>query len=146
MNALPYRSLSRQQLDLLLAAGNDELQEAWSRLTGALHSIMAMRSVTYPRPLYWDDAFNRRRLAEEPARLRGTPFHEVALANIHAAEEIERLVDEHGHTPELNVAVDAYLDALLEEFEAIRLYPEIPAPRERNEEVGLGGDRRAAGW
>lgn len=143
MNIPGYRPLSRAQLDLLMAPGNDELQECWDSIAGALHSTLSMLSVSRPRPLYWDDAFNRQRLASEPARLRGTPLHEIALQNVRAAEEIERMFREQGHSPELHAIVDSYLDTLLDEFDAIRLYPEVPPPRISDEENGLAGHHRA---
>lgn len=124
-----YHPLSREQVGRLMAPGNAGIQQAWSRLRSALHGIVAMLSVTYPRPLYHYEQSARRTLTEEPGRLRGTPFHSAAMQNVQAAEEIERMFREHGHTPELHEVVDAYLDALLDEFEEMRLYPEIPPAR-----------------
>ena len=137
MNAPAYRPLSRDQLDVLMAPGNEELRESWDSLTGALHGTVAMMSDTSPRPLYWNDAFNRQRLASEPARLRGTPFSDVARENVRAAETIERMWRERGHAPDVQSVVNGYLDALLDEFEAIRLYPEIPPARDESEPAGF---------
>lgn len=143
MNAPTYEPLSQDRVALLKSPANAELEQVWSRLAGALHSTVGMLSVTHPRPLYWDDRFNRERMKHDPERLRGTPFHEPAVRNVSAAEEIERLFQEQGPTPELHAIVDAYLDALLDEFDAIRLYPEIPPHRISDEENGTAGHHRA---
>ena len=138
-----YQSLSREQIALLLAAENAHLERAWDSLSGALHGVVGMLSVTYPRPLYYFEDSARQRLTQEPEHLRGTPLHAAAVRNVHAAQEIERLFGDHGHTPELHAMVDAYLDALLDEFDAIRFYPERPPARP--EENGLAGHRAVAG-
>jgi hypothetical protein len=143
MNRPVYHPLSRGQLDVLLAAENKVLEAAWSRLRGALHGVVGMLSITYPRPLYYYEDAARRSMAEEPERLRGTPFHAAAVKNVLAAEGIERIFQEQGHTPELHQIVDRYLDSLLDEFDAIRLYPEVPPQRDPDEENGLAGYHRA---
>jgi hypothetical protein len=126
MTRTEYRALSREQIALLLAPANNDAERAWDSLTGALHGLIAVLSDTHPRPLYFYEESDRRRVLEEPERLRGTPFHAAAAANARAAEEIERMARERGNSPELQEIVDRYLDALLDEFDAIRLYPEIP--------------------
>jgi hypothetical protein len=144
MNKPLYHPLSREQIAEMRASENAEVQRVWTRLRGALHSIIAMLSITHPRPLYWNDEFNRARVKHDPDCLRGTPFYELALQNVRAAEEIERMFHEHGHTAELHDTVDAYLDALLDEFEEMRLYPEIPPCRPGPEDHALSGQQRAA--
>ncbi|MBW3571215.1 MAG: hypothetical protein KY467_08915 [Gemmatimonadetes bacterium] len=143
MNTPAYRPLSRELIGVLLSPENTAAEQSWSRLAGALHSNVSMLSVTHPRPLYWNDEFNRQRIAEEPARLRGTPFFEPAVANVRAAQEIERMARERRGTPEVQDVVEQYLDALLDEFDAIRFYPERPPVRPAGEENGLAGDHRA---
>jgi hypothetical protein len=141
MDRPAYHPLSRAQMEQLMAAANSELEQAWTRLRGALHGIVGMLSVTFPRPLYHYEDSARRSLAEEPMRLRDTPFYATAVENVQAAEEIERMFQAHGHTPELHDIVDSYLDALLDEFEEMRLYPEFPPRRDAEEE--LPGPHRA---
>jgi hypothetical protein len=143
MNRPTYHPLSRTELELLLASENKEMELSWGRLRGALHGIIGMLSITYPRPLYYYEDSARRSMAEEPERLRGTPFYSAAVNNVQAAEEIERMFRERGHTPELHAMVDAYLDALVDEFDAIRLYPQIPPRRGVDEANGLAGSYRA---
>ncbi len=138
-----YHPLPREQIGLLLAPENAELEAAWDSLTGALHGLIAMLSVTHPRPLYHYEEPARRDLVEQPERLRGTPFHAFALENVRAAEELEKMFREHGHTDELHEAVDHYLDDLVAEFDAMRLYPELPPPREPAEDAGGADQRRA---
>lgn len=130
MNAPAYHTLAPGEVEYLLAPENEHLARAWSRLRGALHGVVSMLSVTYPRPLYYYEEAARRDLVEQPERLRGTPFYGVAVRNVRAAEEIERTFRQHGHTPELHEMADRYLDALLDEFDAIRLYPEVAPRRE----------------
>jgi hypothetical protein len=144
MKNAAYRPLSRPEMELLLAPQNSDAALAWSRLRGALHGVVGMVSITYPRPLYYYEDAARADLVEQPRRLAGTPFHRAAIHNVHAAAEIERLFRERGHTPEVHALADEYLDALLEEFEAIRLYPEVP-PRPVDEENGLAEHRAVAG-
>lgn len=125
-----YQQLSREQIELLLAPENAELERAWDSLTGALHGLIAVLSDTHPRPLYFYEELDRQDLIEQPRRLWGTAFYEVALHNVQAAEEIERMARECGNAPEAQEIIDRYVDALLDEFDAIRLYPEIhPRPR-----------------
>ena len=143
MNTPAYHPLSRDEVALLLAPENKELELVWDRLAGALHGVVAMLSITHPRPLYYYEDAARRSMAEDPERLRGTPFHAAAVKNVLAAEGIERILQEQGHTPELHQIVDRYLDTLLDEFDAIRLYPEIP-PRPRMEEGNCIADQRRA--
>lgn len=143
MNIPEYQPLSREQIALLLAPANVDLERAWDSLTGALHGVVAMLSVTHPRPLYYYEDAARRDLVEQPERLRGTAFHDTAVRNVRAAEEIERIFRERGHTPELHEIVDRYLDALLDEFSAMRLYPEVPPRRDPDEENGLANHHRA---
>jgi hypothetical protein len=143
MNTPAYHPLSRAEVALLLAPENKELELIWDRLAGALHGVIAMLSVTYPRPLYHYEDSARRALVEQLERLCGTPFHEAAARNVRAAEEIERMFRERGHTPELHEVVDRYLDALLDEFDAIRLYPEFP-PRPRVAEASEAADQQRA--
>ncbi|WP_420128788.1 hypothetical protein [Longimicrobium sp.] len=143
MNTPAYHPLSRAEVALLLAPENKELELAWDRVAGALHGVVAMLSITYPRPLYYYEDAARRTLAEEPERLRGTPFHAAAVRNVQAAEEIERMFQEQGHTPELHQIVDRYLDTLLDEFDSMRLYPDVPPQRALDEENGLAGYPRA---
>lgn len=143
MSGPVYHPLSRRELEVLLAPENKEMELSWGRLRGALHGIVGMLSITYPRPLYHYEDSARRSLAEEPERLRGTPFHAAALQNVQAAEEIERLFRELGPAPELHAMVDDYLDALVDEFDAIRLYPEFPPRRGMDEEHGLADGYRA---
>jgi hypothetical protein len=138
-----YHPLSREQIELLLAPEHSGMELVWQSLAGALHGVIAMLSITHPRPLYHYEDSARRRIAEEPERLRGSPFHSAALENVLAAEEIERMFRERGHAPELHAMVDAYLDALVDEFDAIRLYPEFPPRRDVDEEHGLAGNYRA---
>jgi hypothetical protein len=122
-----YQSLSREQIGVLLAPENVHLERAWDSLNGALHGLIAVLSDTHPRPMYFYEEVDRRRVVEERNRLRGTPFHAAAVANVQAAEQIERMARERGDTPEIQEIIDAYVDALLDEYDAIRLYPEIPA-------------------
>jgi hypothetical protein len=129
MSAPAYQQLSREQIGLLLAPGNEDLESAWMRLTGALHGMMKMLSVTYPRPLYYEEADARRALVEQPERLRESPFYEAAVGNAEAAGEIERLCQEQGRTEKVNALVDAFIEDLLDEYDALRLYPEVPPPR-----------------
>lgn len=70
MSVPAYQPLSRNQIELLLAPGNEELRSAWMRLTGALHGFMKMMSSTYPRPLYYDENDARRTFAEQPEELK----------------------------------------------------------------------------
>jgi hypothetical protein len=130
MTVPEYQQLSREQIQLLLAPENAEPERAWDSLTGALHGLIAVLSNTHPRPLYFYEEFDRQRVVEDRDALRGTPFHAAALHNVQAAEEIERMARECGDAPEVQEIIDRYVDALLDEFDAIRLYPEIP-PRPR---------------
>jgi hypothetical protein len=125
-----YRSLSREQIECLLAPENAHLERAWDSLNGALHGLIAVLSDTHPRPLYFYEETDRRRVVEERDRLRGTPFHAAALHNVQAAGEIEQMLRDRGNVPEVQEIIDRYVDALLDEYDAIRLYPEIP-PRPR---------------
>jgi hypothetical protein len=125
-----YQQLSREQIELLLAPENAKLESAWDSLTGALHGLIAVLSDTHPRPLYFYEAFDRQRVVEDRDALRGTPFHAVALHNVQAAGEIERMARGCGDAPEVQEIIDRYVDALLDEYDAIRLYPELP-PRPR---------------
>jgi hypothetical protein len=143
MSGPVYHALSTNEVELLLTPENEEVELAWTRLRGALHGVVAMLSVTYPRPLYHYEESARRRMVEEPERLRGTVFYDTAVRNVRAAQEIERIFQERGHTPELHEIVDRYLDALLDEFAAMRLYPEIPPRRDEDEENGLANHHRA---
>lgn len=138
-----YQQLSREQIELLLAPENAELERAWDSLTGALHGLIAVLSDTPPRPLYFYEESDRRDLVEQPRRLWGTAFHDVALHNVQAAGEIERMARERGDAPEVQEIIDGYADALLDEYDAIRLYPEIP-PRSRAEAgSGIADHHRA---
>jgi hypothetical protein len=145
VSAPVYHALSPEQLPLLLAPENADAKRAWSELRGALSGIISMLSVTYPRPLYYYEDAARRDLLEQPERLRGTPFHAAAVQNVQAAEEIERMFQTEGHTPELHATADRFIDALLDEFNVMRLYPEIPPPRDAAEENGLANHRAVAG-
>lgn len=145
MSGPVYRPLSRGEVELLLAPENRDLELAWTYLRGQLHGVVAMLSITHPRPLYHYEENARRVLAEWPERLRGSRFYEKAIANVRAAEEVERMFREHGHNPELHDVVDAYLDALLDEFDEMRLYPEIPPRHGADEENGAGRHRAVAG-
>jgi hypothetical protein len=129
MSAPAYQQLSREQIALLLAPGNEELESAWMRLTGAMHGMMKMLSVTYPRPLYYEEEDARRALVEQADKLQESPFYETAAGNVQAAGEIERLCREQGRTDEVNALVDAYIEGLLDEYDALRLYPELPPVR-----------------
>lgn len=100
------------------------------RLTGSLHGMMKMRSVTYPRPLYYEEDDARRAVVEQTKILEGTAFHAVAWQNVEAAEEIERMFREQGPSDRAYRLVDEYIEALLGEYDALRLYPEIPPLRE----------------
>ena len=141
MNKPRYLPLSREQIHQLKAPENAEAEQVWTRLRGALHNVVAMFSSTHPRPLYWNAEFNRTRLEQDPNCLRGTAFYEPALRNVRAAEHIERLFREHGDTAELHETVDAYLDELLDEFDEMRLYPELPPAN--HAENGLADAHRA---
>jgi len=140
-----YHPLSREQIGLLLTPENSELERAWSSLSGALHGVIAMLSITHPRPLYHYEESARRDMVEDPERLRGTPFYAPAVRNVRAAEEIERMFRERGHTPEIHDIVDGYLDALLDEFDEMRLYPEVPPRRRSEEENGVAPRQAVAG-
>jgi hypothetical protein len=140
-----YHPLSREKIDLLMRSENAEMERVWSRLRGALHSTIGMLSITYPRPLYWDPEYDDQRMEQEPGKLIGTPFYEHAVRNVQAAREIERMFREQGHTPELHELVDAYLDALLDEFDETRLYPEIPPSRHADDGDGIAASRAVAG-
>ncbi|HYR07565.1 MAG TPA: hypothetical protein VEQ60_07345 [Longimicrobium sp.] len=138
-----YQPLSREQIELLVAPENGHLQRAWDSLNGALHGLVAVLSDTHPRPLYFYEESDRRRVVEERDRLRGTLFHAAAVANVRAAEEIERMARERGDAPETQRIIDGYVDALLDEFDAIRLYPEFP-PRPRVAEASGAADQHRA--
>ena len=125
-----YHALSREQMGLLLASENAPMERAWDSLSGALHGLVAVLSDTHPRPLYFYEDSDRRRVVEERERLRGSPFHAAAVANVRAAEEIERMALECGGTPEVQEVIDRYVDALLDEYDALRMYPDLP-PRPR---------------
>lgn len=137
-----YQPLTREQIKLLLMPENADVRRAWDSLNGALHGLVAVWSDTHPRPLYFYEEADRRDLIDQPARLRGTPFHEIALHNVRAAGEIERLARERGGLPEVQAIIDRYVDSLLDEFDAIRHYPEIPPPRIADEENGTAGPHR----
>jgi hypothetical protein len=121
-----YQPLSREQIAVLLAPGNADLERAWDALSGALHGLIAVYSDTHPRPLYFNEEKDRRDLTEQPLYLRGTPFHEIAMHNVRAAEAIERMARERGSSPEVQGVVDRYVDQLLDESDAIRAYPGLP--------------------
>ncbi|HEU4881848.1 MAG TPA: hypothetical protein VFT45_06375 [Longimicrobium sp.] len=144
MSALEYQPLSREQIHLLMAPENEELERVWSRLTGALHGLVAVWSDTHPRPLYFYEDVDRLTVLEQPGRLRGTSLYEIAMHNVQSAAEIERLARERGHTPEVQAIIDRYVDTLLDEFDHMRLYPEIPPARVIDQEHGLAGEHRAA--
>ncbi len=143
MNALQYHPLCGEQISTLLAPENADLERAWDSLTGALHGLIAIWSTTHPRPLYFYEELDRRDLVEQPARLLGTEFYEIALHNVRAAEEVERIASERGDTPEVREIVDQYVDAILDEFDAIRQFPEIPRSRSADEENGMADRHRA---
>lgn len=143
MTAPEYQALSREQIALLLAPANADAERAWDSLAGALHGLVAVLSDTHPRPLYFYEESDRRRVAEEPERLRGTPFHAAAVANVRAAEEIEQMARECGNGPDLQEIVDRYVETLLDEFDAIRLYPEIPPRPRLTEGRGIADQHRA---
>lgn len=139
-----YRPLSREELEWLHIPENRDMELVWMSVRGELHGIVAMLSITHPRPLYHYEEYARRVVAEAPERLRGTPLYAKAIANVRAAEELERMFRDHGQTPELHQAVDAYLDSLLDEFDEMRLYPELP-PAHRAENRLADGHRAVAG-
>jgi hypothetical protein len=140
-----YHALSRRHLDFLHAPGNADLARAWESLSGALHGLVAVLSNTHPRPFYFYEALDRRALVEQPNRLKGSPLYDIARTNVHAAEEIETMAREEGNSREVQEVVDRYLDALLDEYDAIRLYPEPPLHR-RTEEAGVfAGQSATAG-
>lgn len=64
-----------------------------------------------------------------PAALRAlerTQFYSRALENAQAVEEIERRFREHGPSAELYRAVDECIEAMVDEWNAVRYYPEPP--------------------
>jgi hypothetical protein len=138
-----YQALSRGEIGLLLAPENADAERAWDSLTGALHGLIAVLSDTHPRPLYFYEEADRVRVAEQLERLRGTPFYAVAAANARAAEVIERMARERGNSPELQKIVDRYVDTLLDEYDAARLYPAIPPRRRLDEGNWLARSYRA---
>jgi hypothetical protein len=145
MNKPMYHPLTRDQITMLLAPENAEMEESWDLLTGALHGVIAVLSTTHPRPLYFYEESDRRDLAEQPLRLRGTPFHEIALSNVRAAEEIERMAREDGDAPGIQEIVDQFLDALIAEFNTISHHPDRRPGGSADEENGLAGHRAVAG-
>lgn len=140
-----YQPLSRNQIEVLLAPGSAHLERAWDSLNGALHGLIAVLSDTHPRPMYFYEEVDRRRVVEERDRLRGTPFHAAAVVNVRAAEEIERMARARGDTPEIQEIIDAYVDALLDEYDTVRLYPEIPARPRVIAGGGIADHRAVAG-
>lgn len=145
MPSMNYSPLSRDDLDVLFAAGAEEAAHAWDRLAGGFHTLLKLRSITYPRPLVPEE-YARQEIAESLEELRGTRLHHRALRNARAMQEIEQRFREQGPSSELYGAVDDYIEALLEEWDAIRFYPGAPprastvagTPRE-------DGRRRVAG-
>jgi hypothetical protein len=138
-----YQRLSREQIGLLQMPENAQLQRAWDSLSGALHGLVSVLSDTHPRPLYFYEESDRRRVVEERDRLRGTPFHAAAVANVLAAEEIEQIARERGDTPDAQEIINQYVDALLDEFDEIRLYPRCP-PHPRLDELSVVEDQHRA--
>lgn len=141
MTTPTYQPLSREQIATLLAPGNADLERAWDSLSGALHGLVAVYSDTHPRPLYFYQEKDRRDLTEQPLRLRGTPFHEIAMQNVRAAKAIELMARERGSSPEFQEIVDRYVDQLLDESDAIRAFPGMP-PRSRLAQTGGAADCR----
>lgn len=145
MPGMNYSPLARDDLDVLFASGAEETARAWDRLAGGFHTLLKLRSVTYARPLVPEE-YARQEIADSLEELRGTRLHDRALQNARALQEIEHRFREHGPNSELHGAVDDYIEALLEEWDAIRFYPEAP-PRASTVPRTPGGDgrRRAAG-
>lgn len=125
MSRLHYSPLTRDELDLLLAPGAEDVADAWDRFTGGLHALLQLKTRTYPRPLV-PEAHARESIPEAMRALSGTPFYEKAFRNAHAVEEIERGFRDGEGRPELYQAVDEFLEAMLDEWNAIRYYPDPP--------------------
>jgi hypothetical protein len=112
----------------LLASGAEEPAEAWDRLTGGFHTLLSLKTLTYPRP-FVDAEDARESIRRSLEALDRTSFRERAVRNACAVAEIERRFREQGPSPALHRAVDEMIAALLDEYDAIRLWPEVPPVR-----------------
>jgi hypothetical protein len=141
-----YSRLTREEVRLLAAPENEQVQEDWRDMVGALYGVVAIYSVTLPRPLFYDERTALARLAETVEKLRGTPFYHRAASNARTAEEIWRMWERGGHTDELHRAADAFVDELLNDSSAVEEYPDVPPPvRSAAEEGRAELRRRVAG-
>ncbi|HLM68419.1 MAG TPA: hypothetical protein VK358_12860, partial [Longimicrobium sp.] len=87
MPALRYSALTHDEVGLLLAPGAEDAERAWDRLTGGLHTLLHLLTLTYPRPLVPEEDA-RRDIPEAVAALRNTPFHQKALGNARVVHHI----------------------------------------------------------
>ncbi|HEX6040073.1 hypothetical protein [Longimicrobium sp.] len=120
-----YSPLPREELDVLLAADEQETARTWNDLTVGLSTLLHLWTATYPRPLI-PEATARQMIPEALQALRDTPFYPRALHNARVVEEIERQFREHGPRLELYRAVDDCIETMLEEWMAIEHYPDPP--------------------
>jgi hypothetical protein len=143
MASTSYSPLSRESVGLLLE--NEKTTRAWERLTDGLTGVLSLKGTYHPRPLI-DEEYARELIAEGLEELTESPFHGQAARNARALEEIERQFNERGPAAELHRAADDYLDALLNEWDLLRFYPEEPPMREPPEAANpASGHRYAAG-
>lgn len=145
MPSTAYTALTRDELKDLLAPGAEDTARAWDRLAGGFHSLLKLRSITYPKPLVPEE-YARQEIAHSLEELRDTRLYHRALENAQALEEIERRFHEQGPSSGLHGAVDDFIEALLEEWDAIRFYPDRPPPVSKvSRDPGEVYQRRAAG-
>lgn len=120
-----YSPLSREELRQLLAPDGEESAHAWEELTGGLRTLLHLWTATYMRPLV-PEASARKMIPHALRALRETPFYPRALHNAQAVEEIERQFRERGPGVEMYRVIDDCIEAMLEEWMAIRHYPDPP--------------------
>jgi hypothetical protein len=125
MSNLAYSPLSRDEVRVLLAPGAEDAADAWARLTGSFQALLGLRTLTYTRPLI-PEGEARESIPESLDRLGGTPMYAKAVQNARTVEAIERRFRDGKAGADLYLAVDDYIEALLDEWEAIRHYPETP--------------------
>ena len=128
MSDLGYAPLSRDELAVLLAPGGENALEAWNQLIGGFRTLLGLRTSTYSRPLV-PEADARASIPEALAALKGSPVHPKAFRNARTLEQIERRFREGGASPELDRAVDDFIEALVGEWDAIDHFPELPPDR-----------------
>ncbi|HEX8695417.1 MAG TPA: hypothetical protein VF746_23595 [Longimicrobium sp.] len=140
-----YTRFTPEELDLLVAPGNEEVQDDWLSALELLDGLVAPFSDTHPLPLYLDEERDPALVEESIEKLRGTRFHQRMKENAEAAREIQDMWERHGHTDELRAAADAYLNELDLDYVAVTRHPESAPPLPTQQMEGSQPRRRMAG-